>query len=79
VIGGTCLLWFIVMALAARSVGLSVWSPSRWGRWNSGRMSSAKNGYIFEKCVDAAEWVAAVTDRLQDGAAVLRHDAHLSG
>ena len=31
--GGTAVLWFVVMALAARSVGFSVWSTSTWGRW----------------------------------------------
>ena len=55
VIGGTVVLWFVVMALAARSVGLSVWSTSTWGRWDSGLyLSIAREGYIFERCVDVA-------------------------
>lgn len=53
--GGTVLLWFSEMALATRSVGLSVWSMSNRGRWDSGPyLSIAKNGYILERCVDVA-------------------------
>lgn len=55
VLGGTIVLWFAVMALAARSVGWSVWSTSTWGRWDTGLyLSIAENGYIFENCVDVA-------------------------
>ena len=55
VLGGTVVLWSAVMVLAARSVGLSVLSTSTWGRWDSGLyLSIAKDGYIFERCVDVA-------------------------
>jgi hypothetical protein len=48
-------MWFVVMALAARSVGLSVWSTWTWARWDSGLyLSIARDGYIFERCVDVA-------------------------
>lgn len=55
VLGGTLLLWVVVMTLAARSVGLSVWSTSTWARWDSGQyLSIARDGYVFERCVDVA-------------------------
>jgi hypothetical protein len=44
-----------VMTLAARSIGISAWSTSTWGRWDSGLyLSIARDGYVFERCVDVA-------------------------
>ena len=55
VLGGTVVLWFVVMTLAARSVGWAPFATPTWGRWDSGQyLSIAKNGYIFENCVDVA-------------------------
>ena len=45
----------MVIALAARSTGFSVWSTSMWGRWDTGLyVDIARNGYIFESCVGVA-------------------------
>jgi hypothetical protein len=55
VLGGTLLLWFVVTALAARSVGLSPWPTATWGRWDTGLyLSIADKGYEFVPCVGVA-------------------------
>lgn len=51
VIAGTAALWLLVMALAARAAGMSVWSTATWGRWDTGHyLQIAESGYSFGHC-----------------------------
>ena len=55
VLGGTTLLWGLIMFFAARAAGFDPWATWTWGRWDSGQyLSIAERGYIYERCVGVA-------------------------
>ncbi len=43
--------WALVMTAAARAAGVSAWSVSSWGRWDTGHyLRIAESGYAFGPC-----------------------------
>lgn len=51
VIGGSLVLWGLVMWWAARSTGFNALTTRAWGRWDTTHyLSIADSGYVFEHC-----------------------------